>query len=325
MWPLQEAKVVTRNARNIMNYPARQAVLREQEISLSLPQHKLLESGKTRFLTGGDAAVRMLEVLPAVISSLPILIKRAADAKVCVFGCTLFLFIYMCFNLFVFLFLQNRVSLQNLLGWVSKKSYLISLAVEAMCLGRVNIMNRLNQSRKLNFHSYSEDLEKTLTDLVKMRDADAVSHWLQYRVSLHSTGLHKYFQLEPPDLAVCKARTVAFVNALVKALLEKMPSLTQIAAFDVFGPAQTEEGYMADPGYGEADVEVLYKTFLQVFCVLIIVSFITHMFSCSPFFIFCFSFCSCFLFSHSPTSCASEEESAAAAHPFAPGVGHVEK
>ena len=64
-----------------------------------------------------------------------------------------------------------------------------------MSLGRVNIMNRRFQDRKLNFHSYSVDLEKTLTDLMRMRDADVVSKWLQYRVELQSTGLYKYFRL----------------------------------------------------------------------------------------------------------------------------------
>jgi hypothetical protein len=125
-----------------------------------------------------------------------------------------------------------------------------------MCLGRLNIMNRRNQSRKLNFYSYRTDLEETLTDLEKMRDADAVSHWLLYRVSLKSTGLHKFFQLETPDLAVCKARTAVFVNALIASLRDNMPSLKQVA--------ETEEGDKADPDYGNSEMADMYKTWLQV-------------------------------------------------------------
>jgi hypothetical protein len=85
MRPLQTAKVVTRNVRNAFNYPARQAVLREQQVALSLPLHKPVESGKTRFLTSGDAAVRMLEQLSAVITALQRLVHDAPDAKVCCF------------------------------------------------------------------------------------------------------------------------------------------------------------------------------------------------------------------------------------------------
>jgi hypothetical protein len=168
---------------------------------------------------------------------------------------------------------------------VTKKSYLVSLAVQAMCLGRVNIMNRRNQGRQLNFNSYQADLETTLADLAKMRDADAVSKWLEYRVNLHSTGLHKYFQLDARDFAVCKARTVLFVGALLDSLRLKMAALKQIAAFDVFGPAETEEGYKANADYGKPQLEEMYNTWMKVYLCWGNILFFSH-------FIFLFSFIS---------------------------------
>jgi hypothetical protein len=85
MRPLQEAIVVTRNARNVLNYPARLAVFHEVQTALALPLHKLLESGKTRFLTKGDAAVRMFEQLAAVIGCIQKLVATTTDSKVCYF------------------------------------------------------------------------------------------------------------------------------------------------------------------------------------------------------------------------------------------------
>jgi hypothetical protein len=84
MAPFEAAKAVMKNIRNFFAWPARNAELRVHQASLHLPQHQLVAYGKTRFLTLGDAAVRLFEQLAAVIRALrAYLEKHKAEAKVC--------------------------------------------------------------------------------------------------------------------------------------------------------------------------------------------------------------------------------------------------
>ena len=98
------------------------------------------------------------------------------------------------------------------LRWLKNKSLLLSLGVNAICVGRINIMNRQYQGRGLNFKSYTVSLEKTLEALRLIAESDAVTSWLSYRVEKKETGLGKYFQLNDKDKAVCKARTDLFTR-----------------------------------------------------------------------------------------------------------------
>jgi hypothetical protein len=84
MATFRSAKAVTKNTRTFFVYPARNAELHEQQRQLQLPVHELLESGKTRFLTFGDSAVRQFEQLPAIIAALESWIeKHKTEHKVC--------------------------------------------------------------------------------------------------------------------------------------------------------------------------------------------------------------------------------------------------
>jgi hypothetical protein len=70
-------------ARNFFVYPARNSELHSQQRILNLPQHELVAYGKTRFLTLGDAAVRLFEQLAAVIGAMEVYLnKHKKDTKV---------------------------------------------------------------------------------------------------------------------------------------------------------------------------------------------------------------------------------------------------
>jgi hypothetical protein len=145
-------------------------------------------------------------------------------------------------------------------------NYLISLAVEAMCVGRVNITNRRFQARLVNFKSYRVDLELTVQHLGAMRDANAVTKWLTYRVNHKDTKLHKYFKLEDKDKQLCKARTATFVQALILALKNRMPNAQVLEAFDVFEKARIQAALRRGQidRYDEADLRTLFELFLHV-------------------------------------------------------------
>jgi hypothetical protein len=151
---------------------------------------------------------------------------------------------------------------------VNNKSFLISLAVEAMCVGRVNVMQRRHQARLLNFKGFRTDLQTAIADVEKMRDADAVTHWLQYRVTLPETHLSEHFTLDDRDKALCKQRTITFINAFVQALRDALPALSALENLDVFDPAAIEAGLKQDAGnYGDDSLRALWNLFFTVCCV----------------------------------------------------------
>jgi hypothetical protein len=168
-------------------------------------------------------------------------------------------------RLFFFFFLnqtnllQVRDAAQRHLNWVRNKNYLLSLAVQAMCVGRVNVLNRGNQGRFRNFKDYTKGLDTTIADLHAIRNADAVSNWLRYRISQPGTGLSKYFTLTDADYAVCAKRTATFVDALSSTLEENMPRAKILEDFDIFddsSPSTLEKCIIA--------LDNLYDTFLKV-------------------------------------------------------------
>jgi hypothetical protein len=61
MSAFEAAKAVMKNICSFFIWPARNALLHEQQRALSFPVHELVAYGKTRFLTLGDAAVRLFE------------------------------------------------------------------------------------------------------------------------------------------------------------------------------------------------------------------------------------------------------------------------
>jgi hypothetical protein len=84
MAPFEAAKAVMKNVRNFFVWPARNAELHARQQALGLPNNELVVYGRTRFLTLGDAAVRLFEQLAAVISALEVYLqKHEKDAKVC--------------------------------------------------------------------------------------------------------------------------------------------------------------------------------------------------------------------------------------------------
>jgi hypothetical protein len=133
-----------------------------------------------------------------------------------------------------------------------------------MCVGRVNVMNRTMQGRLINFKAYSQGLENTITDLCSIRDADAVSSWLRYRLNDATTGLTKYFNLAGADYALCAARTVTFVNAVTAALQQEMPHAKILESFDIFG-----DSVMMTPTVKRKHLRDLYDLFLAV-CVVVL-------------------------------------------------------
>jgi hypothetical protein len=139
----------------------------------------------------------------------------------------------------------------------------ISLAVEAMCVGRINVMNRVFQRRGLNFRSYRSALQETLADLEKMVAADAVSAWLRYRIQLSATGLGGVYKLTDSDYAVCKARTAVFVKAVVPVLRKRLPKLDMVANFDIFDKAVLLKGVETDEKFGEKEISELFECFLK--------------------------------------------------------------
>jgi hypothetical protein len=147
---------------------------------------------------------------------------------------------------------------------VRNKSYLISLSVEAMCMGRVNVMNRANQGRLRNFKAYTGGLQRTIADLLAIRDADAVSKWLRYRMGRKETGLSKYFNLEEADYQLCLARTVTFVNALSDTLETRMPHAKVLDRFDIF-----DDSCKLPQAEKIESLECLYDTFLRVCCIFL--------------------------------------------------------
>jgi hypothetical protein len=61
MAPFRNSKIVMGLARNFLHYPARQARFRDIQGERNLPPHLLIETGKNRFLTLGDGAIRIVE------------------------------------------------------------------------------------------------------------------------------------------------------------------------------------------------------------------------------------------------------------------------
>jgi hypothetical protein len=160
-------------------------------------------------------------------------------------------------------FFQTRDACDTHLRRLKAKSFMVSLSVEAMCVGRINVMNRVYQGRALNFRSYRTALQAALDDLEKIVAADAVSSWLRYRLELTSTGLARDFQLSNTDYATCKARTAVFVSAIVPVLKKRLPTLSIVAAFDVFDKEEMQKGMAVSDKYGEKEITELYEFYLQ--------------------------------------------------------------
>jgi hypothetical protein len=128
-----------------------------------------------------------------------------------------------------------------------------------MCVGRVNVLNRQNQGGLRNFKAYTKGVETTVADLRAIRDANAVSKWLRYRISQPATGQSKYFTLDEDDYALCAVRTVTFVNALGDTLTDKMPHAKMLDNFDIFHDSSS-----LPPADNIAALDSLYDTFLKV-------------------------------------------------------------
>jgi hypothetical protein len=141
---------------------------------------------------------------------------------------------------------------------------LVSLAIEAMTFGRVNIMNRQFQARGLNFYSYRLYLRNTLADLEKMSAAEAPWKWLEYRVNNPATGLSTIYTLDIADRTLCKTRTTLFITALIRHLKERIAVPEMYRHLDVFDPAQTEEALKTKiKNYGKKSIAFLHVLLLS--------------------------------------------------------------
>jgi hypothetical protein len=105
------------------------------------------------------------------------------------------------------------------------KSFFLCISVEAMVVGRVNIMNRAFQVRQLIFPSYKQRLDSTILDLQAIAAADGVTHWLKHRLQFHPR-LAEVYKLGEADWLLCQKRTVDFVVVMVSKLNTRIPELT---------------------------------------------------------------------------------------------------
>jgi hypothetical protein len=137
-----------------------------------------------------------------------------------------------------------------------------------MCVGRVNVMQRCHQFRFANFKGFREDMEKTIADLGKMRDADAVTHWLRYRLRLKETNLGEIYKLDDKDYLLCKQRTKVFIDAFINSLHACIPVTDVLSNFDVFAPESIDAALQQKvQNYGNEALCALRVLFLSVCCV----------------------------------------------------------
>jgi hypothetical protein len=234
--PFRNAKRVFSNAHTFVNRPARKLVLQDKQRQMGIPEHNLIDSGKTRMLTTADSAVRLFEQLPCVSATVQAVRDTTTDSKV-------------------------RARADGLLARLNANSFIINLAVEAFVLNPVNKFNRRLQARLLNFHSCRADLDRTLQEIEQIKEDDAVMKWLQFRLTI-SPFLRSRYNLSAKDLLMGKKRTTDFVDALRDSLKKRIPELDLVTSFDALDP-DTLDTKRNNPDYGVADILKLFRHFIQ--------------------------------------------------------------
>jgi hypothetical protein len=235
--PFSNAKKTTQNVRVFVMQPGRMTEYAHQRDVLHPHAYVLIDQSRTRFLALGDAAVRMFQQMAPAILAIRAVVQSATDGKV-------------------------RTRGNSILRSVTSKSYLICLSIEAMVVSNVNIMNRSNQGRKVNFSSYRVNLEKTTKRLKAMADGNEVMQWLQYRLQQNESLRQCYAAFAAADFELGRRRTIVFVDKFVDRLNKRIPQLELLQHFDVMTPSNMPRHPQEKERYGVASILVLFRTFI---------------------------------------------------------------
>jgi hypothetical protein len=231
--PFLNAKVTIGNARTFIHTQKREVLLHAAQDTLGLPHHELVDQSKTRFLIFGDGAASMMDQLPCVVNAIRQLLSTGnEDAKV-------------------------RARGTALVTRLTSASFVLCLAIEAMVVSRINIMNRQFQGPLINFSSYRLELNGCLEALMAMVAADAPMRWLQFRVD--NTPLGGCVKLGPADYALGSKRTANFVDAIGEDLRERVKPLKMLCKFDVLDPAKMDAD---DEDFGVEEITDLFNFFI---------------------------------------------------------------
>ena len=235
--PFSNAKKATQNVRVFVMQPGRLVEYAHQCDLLFIHPYILIDQARTRFLTLGDAAIRMSQQLPAVVPTIRAVVASADTSSV-------------------------RIRGNAILRSITSKSYLICLSIEAMVVNTVNIMNRSNQGRRVNFSSYRADLDRTTTRLEAMRDGNEVMKWLEYRLEQTPPLRACYPQFTKSDFELGQRRTVLFIDLFILRLNKRIPQLAILARFDVLQPTSMPRDPEQMKTYGVDDILHLFRFFI---------------------------------------------------------------
>jgi hypothetical protein len=235
--PFSNAQKTTQNVRVFVMQPGRLVVYTRECEKLQLHAYVLIDQSRTRFLAMGDAAVRQFQQLPPSIKAIRAVVQDTTDAKV-------------------------RTRGNAILRSVTSKSYLICVSIEAKVVNEVNIMNRANQGRKVNFSSYRVDLHKTTARMQGIRDGNEVMRWLQYRLLQCPSLCECYPTFSAEDFELGRKRTALFVDLFVRRLEARIPELEIACRFDVFQPSSMPRNPKENETYGMQHILALFRKFI---------------------------------------------------------------
>jgi hypothetical protein len=214
-----------------LNHVNRKPVLEPMQLKHGVPRVELDDLSKTRFLVLGQASVKLLQQLPAVLPALQGIATEMKDKK-------------------------KRDKALALYASIANPSFVICLSIETVTLGILNLGNVFFQGKFLNFSSYRQKLKEILLELTLQVQNNGPEAFLR---QLLQEGLHEHYTLTDKHWKSMRTRTRAFVTSLCSALRKRIPQLRIVCCFDAFSPTAIKPN---NQNNGIKEIASLFNYFL---------------------------------------------------------------